>query len=134
MLYRANTKGGGFRLQKSAGASHNRSGQGGLIQYPNPSIGLGTNAFVGSICWNRKHQLRISFTRWSAQHRSDNNRNCIHYIRDISQQLELTIQAVQCDVISFLEKNKQPYDWVFMDPLLLTPITFFTSHCLDLKK
>lgn len=57
----------------------------------------------------------------------DNNRNCIHYIRDISQQLELTLQVVQCDVISFLEKNKQPYDWVFMDPPFSLPLSHFSQ-------
>lgn len=46
----------------------------------------------------------------------DKHRGCLAFINETAHQLKLPIQTIQSDVTSFLEKNKQPFEFIFMDP------------------
>lgn len=46
----------------------------------------------------------------------DAEAGCVNYIDKISNQLELSIDAIQNDVFSFLSKSSRQYDIIFADP------------------
>ena len=46
----------------------------------------------------------------------DQHNGCIHYINQISKELEFNINTIKADVFSFLEKHTGKYDVIFADP------------------
>ena len=46
----------------------------------------------------------------------DQNRHCVNFIKKTAIDLGLTIEILQCDSISFLEKKTSHYDLIFGDP------------------
>lgn len=46
----------------------------------------------------------------------DQHNGCIHYINQISKELEFNINTIKADVFSFLEKHSGKYDVIFADP------------------
>ena len=46
----------------------------------------------------------------------DCHRGCLTFIKETAGQLNLPVQSVQIDVTAFLEKNRQVFDLIFMDP------------------
>ena len=58
----------------------------------------------------------------------DNHKGCIRFIRETAEKLSLPIQPVMTDVTSFLEKNSQSFDLVFMDPPFDCDFAFFDKN------
>ena len=46
----------------------------------------------------------------------DQHNGCIHYINQISKELEFNINTIKTDVFTFLEKHTGKYDVIFADP------------------
>lgn len=46
----------------------------------------------------------------------DADYGCVKFIRKISDELDFGIQPIKADVFTYLEKNRQTFDFIFADP------------------
>jgi 16S rRNA (guanine966-N2)-methyltransferase len=46
----------------------------------------------------------------------DSNYKCVHFLRTVSDQLEMNISAVKSEVFEFLRKCNTKFDLIFADP------------------
>lgn len=57
----------------------------------------------------------------------DSHSGCVHYIDQISAELQMGIHTVKNDVFSFLAQHGTAYDVIFADPFYDMPLTAFET-------